>query len=214
MSLQAAEFKHILRKIAGRIEEESDYLSELDRKIGDGDHGVTMVIGWTAIIDKLNELEEENDLGIILKSIAMSFLNAVGASVGPLYGRAFLRGSMVAKDKIELNHEEIVKFWSAAVTAIVELGNAEVGDKTMVDTWIPIMRSLESSFEQGTEWLASLDLAVNAGEQGMNSTKDMVPQKGRSSRLGERAQGHIDPGAASAFIIFSTFVEAYKQLRA
>jgi len=214
VSLQTSEFKQILRKIAVRIQEESDYLSELDRKIGDGDHGVTMVIGWTAITDKLNELESENDLGIVLRSIAMSFLNAVGASVGPLYGKAFLRGSMVAKDKFELNHEELVKFWSAAVMAIVELGNAEIGDKTMVDTWLPIVQSLESSFAQGEEWKASLELAVVAGEQGMLSTKDMVPQKGRSSRLGERAQGHIDPGAASAFIIFSTFVDAYKQLRA
>jgi dihydroxyacetone kinase-like protein len=212
MCLNAGEFKQILRKIAVRIEEESDYLSDLDRKIGDGDHGVTMVIGWTAITDKLNELEDENDLGIIFKSIAMSFLNAVGASVGPLYGKAFLRASMVAKEKTELDHEEIVKFWSAAVTAIVELGKAEVGDKTMVDTWIPIVKSLESSLEQGKEFVASLDLAVQAGELGMNSTKDLVSQKGRSSRLGERAQGHVDPGAASAFIIFSTFVDTYKVL--
>src|SRR5690554_5222196 len=172
-----------------------------------------MGIGWTAITDKLNELEEENDLGVIFKSIAMAFLNAVGASVGPLYGRAFLRGSMVAKDKTELSNEEIMKFWSAAVAAIVDLGKAEVGDKTMVDTWIPIVNSLESSFARGEEWIATLDLAVQAGEQGMNSTKELVPQKGRSSRLGDRAQGHIDPGAASAFIIFSTFVQTYKILK-
>jgi dihydroxyacetone kinase-like protein len=213
MSLNADEFKRILRVIAVRIEAESDYLSELDRKIGDGDHGVTMVIGWTAITKKLDELEDENDLGVILKSIAMSFLNAVGASVGPLYGRAFLRGSMVAKEKTVLNDEEIVQFWSAAVTAIVELGKAEVGDKTMVDTWMPIMKSLESSMEQGIPLNASLDIALEAGEAGMNSTKNLLPQKGRSSRLGERAQGHIDPGAASAFIIFATFVDMYKQLK-
>lgn len=214
MSLSAGEFKQILRAIAVRIEAESDFLSELDRKIGDGDHGVTMVIGWTAITDKLNELEDENDLGVILKSIAMSFLNAVGASVGPLYGRAFLRGSMVAKEKTALSDEEIVQFWTSAVTAIVELGKAEVGDKTMVDTWMPIMKSLESSLEQRISFVDSLDLAVEAGEEGMNSTKNLLPQKGRSSRLGERAQGHIDPGAASAFIIFATFTDMYKQLKA
>lgn len=90
---------------------------QLDRKIGDGDHGV---IGWTAITENLDELEEENDLGIILKSIAMSFLNVVGASVGPLYGRAFLRGNMVAKDKTELNHEcnLILKLWPSFLALV------------------------------------------------------------------------------------------------
>ncbi|MDF2958949.1 MAG: dihydroxyacetone kinase, subunit [Paenibacillus sp.] len=214
MSLQSHEWKQILLKIGESIEAEKEYLSELDRIIGDGDHGVSMAIGWMAIREKLTELESEIDLGVVFQSVAEAFLNAVGASVGPLYGTAFLRGSMVAKGKTELNEEEIVKFWSAAVTGIQQMGKAEAGDKTMLDTWLPVAGSLERSLEQGEGLLPSLDGAVEAGRQGMNSTKEMISQKGRSGRLGERSKGHIDPGAASAFIIFSSFVDAYKQLKA
>jgi dihydroxyacetone kinase-like protein len=212
--LQSHEFKQILEQIGEKIEAEKDYLSELDRVIGDGDHGVSMSIGWTAIREKLHELKDERDLGVILQSVAKAFLNAVGASVGPLYGTAFLRGSAVAKGKTELSYTEVVEFWSLAVGGIQHMGKAEVGDKTMLDTWIPIVKSLKVSLEQGEEWQVSLQKAVEAGKQGMNSTKELVSQKGRSGRLGDRSKGHIDPGAASAFVIFSTFVDACKQLKA
>jgi dihydroxyacetone kinase-like protein len=214
MSLTSKEFTFIFMQIALKIEEQKDYLSELDRQIGDGDHGVSMSIGWTAVRHKLEELANESDIGVILQAVSRTFLNAVGASVGPLYGSAFLRGSAVAKGKSELNQEDIVKFWTAAVGGIKQLGKAQVGDKTMVDTWEPIAASLEASLQQGEAWEAALDKAVLCGEQGMNSTKELLSQKGRSGRLGERSKGHIDPGAVSAYLIFSTFVSAYKALKA
>lgn len=214
MILTAKQFKTILLDIVDKIEAEQHYLSELDRNLGDGDHGVTMSIGWWAIKDKLNDLEEENDLGTIFTSISMAFLNAVGASVGPLYGKAFLRGAMAVKGKTELNREDIVDFWSSAVEGIIDMGKARVGDKTMVDTWVPIVNSLKNSLCSGEEWSATLDKAVTAGEQGMLSTKEILSQKGRSSRLGERSLGFIDPGAASAYIIFAAFAKSCKKLMA
>ncbi|TBL81134.1 dihydroxyacetone kinase subunit DhaL [Paenibacillus thalictri] len=211
MVVQPHEWKQILLKIGQRVEEEKDYLSDLDRVIGDGDHGVSMAIGWTAIKDKLQELENENDLGTICQSVAKAFLNAVGASVGPLYGTAFLRGSQILKGKTTLTEEEIVKFWSAAVAGMQQMGKAEVGDKTMMDTWVPIAAALEHSLRNGEQWPAALDRAVEAGRKGMESTRDMVSNKGRSGRLGDRSKGHIDPGAASALIIFTAFADACKE---
>jgi dihydroxyacetone kinase-like protein len=213
MRLSTQEFNQILITISEKIEEKKDELSELDRVIGDGDHGVSMSIGWNAIRENLLESAEENDIGIILQSVSRTFLNAVGASVGPLYGVGFLRGGALLKERTVVSEEDIVQFWVAAVYGIQQIGKAEVGDKTMIDTWVPIATSLENSLRAGEEWLSTLDKAVQAGQQGMESTRDMLSLKGRSGRLGERSKGHIDPGAASAYLIFSTFVEAYKQLK-
>jgi dihydroxyacetone kinase-like protein len=213
MRLSAQEFKQILIAISEKIEEKKDELSELDRVIGDGDHGVSMSIGWNAIREKLMESDEENDIGAMLQSVSRTFLNAVGASVGPLYGVGFLRGGALLKERTVVSEEDIVQFWVAAVYGIQQMGKAEVGDKTMIDTWVPIASSLENSLRAGEEWVSTLDKAVQAGQQGMESTRDMLSLKGRSGRLGERSKGHIDPGAASAYLIFATFVEAYKQVK-
>lgn len=206
MSLTVEQFVGVLNRIADRISEQKEYLCELDRHLGDGDHGVSMDIGWSAIRQKLREAEGERDIGAILMTVSRTFLNAVGASVGPLYGTAFLRGSAVAKGKSELTDEELAKLWIAAIGGIRQIGKAEPGDKTMVDTWAPIAASLEASLASGDPWDSAWDKAVRAGEQGMLATKDLVSQKGRSGRLGDRSVGHIDPGAASAWLIFSTFV--------
>ena len=213
MPLSAREFMRILLEIGERVENEQHRLSELDRAIGDGDHGVSMAIGWRAIRDKIKELEHEEDIGAILQVLSKTFLNAVGASVGPLYGMAFLKGGAVLKGKTSLSERDIVEFWAAAVDGIRQLGKAELGDKTMLDAWIPIVNSLRSSMESGDDWLNTLDQAVRAGEAGMESTKQLLSQKGRSGRLGDRSIGHIDPGAASAHLIFSSFVDAYKRLK-
>jgi dihydroxyacetone kinase-like protein len=144
--------------------------------------------------------------------MAMTFLNAVGSSVGPLYATAFLRGAAVLQGKTELEEEDVVQFWLAAVRGIQERGKAQVGDKTMLDSWIPAMEALQQARSEGKELLASLESAVSAGEAGMKSTAGLVSQKGRSSRLGERSAGHIDPGAASASLILTAFTEQWRRL--
>lgn len=214
MLIKADSFKQALKDIANKIEVEKEYLSELDRAIGDGDHGVTMSIGWKAVVEKLNtDLKEEEDCGEICKVVAKTFLNAVGSSVGPLYATAFLRGSKVLQGKTELNDEDLYKFWISAGKGIQERGKAEVGDKTMWDTISPAVQALEQSYEQGEDFLTGFRKAVASGEEGMKSTKDMISKKGRSSRLGERSLGNQDPGATSAYFILSAFLQYLENVR-
>jgi dihydroxyacetone kinase-like protein len=210
MMITANQLKQALMDIAVRIEQEKDYLSELDRALGDGDHGVTMSIGWQAIVEKLQELEGENNCGEICKAVGMTFLNAVGSSVGPLYATAFLRGGMAIQGKSELNQEDIIRFWVTAINGIQERGKAQPGDKTMMDSWIPAIEALQHANNQGEDLLTCLDEAVTAGEQGMKSTINMLSQKGRSSRLGDRSLGHQDPGATSAYLLLSCFRDSMK----
>ncbi|MDF2958488.1 MAG: dihydroxyacetone kinase, subunit [Paenibacillus sp.] len=212
MDVSLQQFKTILIQIAARIEQEKDYLSELDRALGDGDHGVTMSLGWQAIAEKVHTSQTE-DCGALCKEIAMAFLNAVGSSVGPLYATAFLRGGAVLQGKPVITGEDMVRFWNAAVYGIEERGKAQVGDKTMLDTWVPAIERLQLAYTEQKELHVCFYEAVQAARQGMKSTKDLMPKMGRSSRLGDRALGHQDPGATSAFLILSAFYEGLEALR-
>jgi len=212
MKLTSKDFINYFKHVVEMIEVEKDYLCELDRKLGDGDHGVTMSIGWQAINEKLNnELANESDCGKISSTIGMTFLNAVGSSVGPLYATGFLRGAKVVAQKSELNDADLAEFWIAFVNGVKERGKSKVGDKTMVDTLEPALQSLEENFSKTQDFLSSFEQAVLAGEKGMKSTIDLTSKIGRSSRLGERSKGSQDPGATSAYLILSTFLTFVKE---
>ncbi|MGP4038920.1 dihydroxyacetone kinase subunit DhaL [Gracilibacillus sp. D59] len=199
------QYKQYLYNVIEMIEQEKGYLSDLDRKLGDGDHGVTMSIGWQAVKEKLDdELKEEADGGEISKIVAKTFLNAVGSSVGPLYATGFLRGSKVFKGKSEFEDQDLFDFWIAFGEGIKERGQAEIGDKTMIDTIDPFVQSLKLQ-RDGQSFVHAMDKALKDAELGMLSTKDMVSKKGRSSRLGDRSKGFQDPGATSAFLIMECF---------
>ncbi|WP_347553038.1 dihydroxyacetone kinase subunit DhaL (plasmid) [Pseudalkalibacillus hwajinpoensis] len=203
--MNATEWKQYFESVSPLMEENKNYLSELDRRLGDGDHGVTMSIGWQAVQEEIkSSLSEEKDCGKIAMKVGRSFLSAVGSSVGPLYASGFINGAKAIKNKTELNEEDLIDFWVNFIKGVHERGQANIGDKTMLDTLLPVLSILEGSTEPP---LVRFKLALTTAEKAMISTKDMVSQKGRSSRLGERSKGVQDPGATSAYLIFLKFVE-------
>ena len=139
-----------------------------------------------------------------------TFLSAVGSSVGPLYATGFMRGAKALQEKSELSGEDLISFWVAFVEGIKERGQAEVGDKTMIDTLQPTLEMLQSKSMESEDFVSLFTHAVVAAEPGMKSTKDILSKRGRSSRLGERSIGTIDPGAASAYMILNTFLQTIK----
>ena len=211
-SIDTKNFITILNNICETIEKEKDYLSELDRAIGDGDHGVTMSIGWTAVKEKLNDINSEDGFQKICMQIASSFLSAVGASAGPLYATALMRGGMAVKDFDTLDAVGFAKFLDAAATGIKERGKAEIGDKTMLDVWMPAAEEMSQNADKGNNLISSLQSTVEKAENAMNETKNLLSKKGRSSKLGERSIGHIDPGAASSFIIIKSIYQSIKDM--
>ncbi|MFC7394031.1 dihydroxyacetone kinase subunit DhaL [Scopulibacillus cellulosilyticus] len=214
MIYSANDLKQFFKNVVEMIEDKKDYLSELDRKLGDGDHGVTMSIGWQAVNEQLDsDLKDEEDCTKISMAVARTFLSAVGSSVGPLYATGLLRGAKIAGNKSELNDSDLVNYWAAFVDGVKERGGAEVGDKTMMDTLIPFSETLKKQFTETGEASLAFESAVEAAKQGMESTKDLLSKKGRSSRLGERSKGAIDPGAASAYLILSIFLDSIKSLQ-
>lgn len=209
-NLNTKEFIQIFFKICENIEKNKDYFSELDRAIGDGDHGVTMSIGWTAVKEKLSELSDDITFDKICIQVASSFLSAVGASAGPLYATALMRGGAKLKGLKNVNSSQMADFFEAAANGIKERGKAELGDKTMLDVWLPVSEVMKINAEQNEDIIEILLKGSLIADQAMKSTKDMLSKKGRSSKLGERSKGHIDPGAASSEMIIRTFYETTK----
>ncbi|MCP3027825.1 dihydroxyacetone kinase subunit DhaL [Halobacillus sp. A5] len=206
MELSSYDLKNFFKTVADMMEEEKDYLCELDRKIGDGDHGVTMSIGWQAVNEILDaDLKDEEDCGKISVAVGKTFLSAVGSSVGPLYATGLMKGAKSGKKKNVMNELDLVEYWVAFARGIKERGQAEVGEKTMVDTLEPFANTLEAKYEETQKFFESFEHAVRDAEKGMKSTKDIISKKGRSSRLGDRSIGAQDPGATSAFMILSAF---------
>lgn len=209
-NLNTKEFIQIFFKICENIEKNKDYFSELDRAIGDGDHGVTMSIGWTAVKEKLSEFSDDITFDKICIQVASSFLSAVGASAGPLYATALMRGGAKLKGLKNVNSSQMADFFEAAANGIKERGKAELGDKTMLDVWLPVSEVMKINAEQNEDIIEILLKGSLIADQAMKSTKDMLSKKGRSSKLGERSKGHIDPGAASSEMIIRTFYETTK----
>jgi dihydroxyacetone kinase-like protein len=174
-------------------------LIELDRPIGDSDHGENMDRGFKAVTAKLTETPPQTP-GAALKLTAMTLMSKVGGAAGPLYGTAFLRAATALGDHAEIDAATLVMALQAARDGIVARGKAEPGDKTMVDAWTPAVDAAAAAAADG-DVRKVLAAAAEAAEAGAVSTDPMLARKGRASYLGERSVGHRDPGAVSTALI-------------
>ena len=201
-------FKAMMMNVGNQIIAEKDWLSELDGVIGDGDHGVTMEIGWKAVQHALEDEQGDETIEAICKRMAKAFLDAVGASSGPLYATAFLRAGTAVGNRLNLDSTGMADWLAAASQGIRDRGRADPGDKTMIDAWVPAVEAATAAAENGKSTLEVLIAARDGAEAGMKATAAMESRRGRSAKLGERSIGHIDPGAASTFVTLRAMAEA------
>lgn len=174
-----------------KVQEEKDYLSELDGPIGDGDHGANLARGMTAALEALNSTEPQS-ASEVFKAVSMALISKVGGASGLLYGSAFM-GMM----KAEQAGQDLAGVLEAGLDMIVKRGHAQVGEKTMVDVWSPVVEAVKKN-----------QLTNDFIDQAVLSTKDIVATKGRASYVGERSIGHIDPGSQSSGLLFKALLEA------
>ncbi|WP_368516890.1 dihydroxyacetone kinase subunit DhaL [Rhizobium sp.] len=202
----------MFQRISIAINAEKDRLSELDGAIGDADHGITMSLGFMAVNAELAKLDlAQVSPSEIFSTAASAFLDAVGASTGPLYATAFRRASQALKADESLSPACQAMIIDEMRAGIQQRGKGQRGDKTMLDAWIPAAEAAIDAKAGSRDVAAMWSAILEAAEAGANSTSSMVAARGRAARLGERSLGHIDPGAASAVIILramrDTFVE-------
>jgi dihydroxyacetone kinase-like protein len=197
--------------IADAIELERDRLCALDGVIGDADHGIAMSEGFGAVRTALAGVDASSaEPTAIFNTAAKSFLNAVGASSGPLYATAFMRAGAAVKGKAWLSDADFVAAFQAMAKGIQDRGKAEPGEKTMVDAWVPAAQAAGAAHSAGRPLSEVMEVAASAAAVGTEATKHMIAGKGRSSRLGERVLGHVDPGAASAEVVIAAMRDALR----
>jgi dihydroxyacetone kinase-like protein len=193
---------------ATSVAEHREELIELDRQIGDGDHGANLDRGFTAVLARLEALEQRPaQVGDVLRLVATTLMSTVGGAAGPLYGTAFLRAAK-ASAVPDLDTPATVALLEAALDGIVARGNASPGEKTMVDAWAPAVDAAVTAADNGASPAAVLAAAAVAAEAGAQATIPLVATKGRASYLGPRSAGHLDPGARSSELILRAAAEA------
>ncbi|WP_273651553.1 dihydroxyacetone kinase subunit DhaL [Cellulomonas fimi] len=208
MTLDVAWAVAWVRASAATVAEHRDELVELDRQIGDGDHGENLNRGFKAVVAKLDALPEQPaEIGDVLKLVATTLMSTVGGAAGPLYGTAFLRAAR-ATAVSELDSGGVVALLEAALEGIVVRGKATTGEKTMVDAWTPATEAAVAAADSGAGPAAVLAAAAQAAADGAQATIPLVATKGRASYLGERSAGHLDPGARSTELLLAAAAQA------
>lgn len=196
----------LLRKILRVIEEKQVELNRMDANIGDGDHGRTMVNAFRNVLEQTRDFKYE-DVAEGLIKIGRILAFSTGAAAGPLFGSAFMEAGKKVKGKEKLDLENWADALRGAVEGVMKRGKADVGDKTMLDTLHPAAEALVNSVQEGDSLEQGLTKALEMAKEGMESTKDLISKRGRSSRLGERTKGHIDPGAVSSYYILEVIIK-------
>lgn len=196
-----------LTSAAEAVHDQRDYLTQLDAAIGDADHGANMDRGFTAVVEKLGELDSVPP-GKVLTTVGSTLVSTVGGASGPLWGTALRRAGRALGDGEEFDGPQFAAALEAALAGIVELGAAEEGDKTMVDALAPAVRAVRERLDAGASFDDAVRAARQAAEEGMRATVPLRAQKGRASYLGERSIGHQDPGATSTALIIAALQES------
>lgn len=193
----------IIKAVAVKIEEQKQFLTQLDIEIGDGDHGINMARGFAAVGKKLPTMAGK-DIGAILKSTGMTLVSTVGGASGPLYGTAFMQAGKAAAGKNELSMNDFITLLDVAIQGVKMRGKATTGEKTMLDAMVPAHDAMAKEYAASGDTKKSLEAGVKAAKDGVEYTKTIIATKGRASYLGERSIGHQDPGATSFTLMLET----------
>ena len=182
-------------------------LTELDARIGDGDHGINMRRGMEAVTEMLGAAGGEVGSADLIGRAGRRIISVVGGASGPLYG------TLLVSTADELGEHpsdamDLARALEHGVAAVGRRGRSQVGQKTMLDTLVPAVSVLGSRLRDGASAADAVEAAAAAARAGREGTRDMLAQRGRASYLGERALGHLDPGAASSLILIEALAAA------
>lgn len=196
----------VLQKV---FNENRQQLTDLDSAVGDGDFGISLDRGFTAVQAELSA-NRPTDLRAAFQTVAMILIKTMGGSSGPLLGTFFLRAAATCAGKSELAPADVVALFQAGVEGLQQRGKAALGDKTMMDAWLPAVDAMRSALESGSGLAEILERGAAAAEAGMRATITMQARKGRGSYLGERSVGHQDPGATATYMLFQAAAEVWR----
>ncbi len=209
MSTQAVSLREagsIVTDMIAAIQREQAMLSEIDGATGDGDHGINMGKGFRLAGAKLAKLDGY-DLAQGMATLGDTLLGDIGGSMGPLYGTFFTDMADTLAGVETIDRDRCAAMLHAGLDAICGLGDAKVGDKTLVDVLAPAIAAFDATAGQGGDFAACLRAMKAAAADGLEATRTMVARLGRAARLGERSRGFLDAGAASCNLLLGTLAD-------
>ena len=207
-NLDLSDTIEMVKQVALSIIDSEPYLTDADRNLGDGDHGLGMERGMKAVIEKI-ESSSFNQISDVFKSAGMAMMSSMGGASGALFGTLFRNGGKALDGEETLNSEGLKSFLNAANEGVKSRGGASHGDKTMIDALEPAAR--EASENISLPLYELISLVSQAADRGKEESKDMIATMGRAKTLGERSLGHPDAGACSVAIILKSMSEFINQ---
>ncbi|AIJ09497.1 MULTISPECIES: dihydroxyacetone kinase subunit DhaL [Edwardsiella] len=196
----------IVAALVAAVVRQRTYLSEIDGAIGDGDHGVNMAKGFMLCADAM--AGQRLSLPQALRCLSESLMEGIGGSMGPLYGSLFMGMAQGAPESATLCREDVLSMLQGGLRELQAVSSAQVGDKTMMDAYVPAVSAFEVALRQGDSLERSLCMMTQAAARGRDSTYDLIARVGRASRLGERSRGALDAGAVSCSLLLSALADA------
>ena len=207
-TIGAAELGELIPAIAARVDAERHLLNRLDAALGGGDHGTRISTAFALAVEDIRALDEPG-LSAIWLTTAKALMNRMGGASGAVFGTFFLRGLTLLRERDSLNKAEMEAVLQAGLAGVKARGKAKLGDKTMVDALEPAVLAFAAAEGFDAAW----STAAAAARGGAESTRGLVARQGRAKFLGERAIGHIDPGATTVALIFEAADEWWQRAR-
>ena len=210
MTFKNADGIIIIQNLIQTIQTNKEYLSEIDGKIGDGDHGINMNKGFSLCETRMANKSLTMSEGFEL--LGDTLLNDIGGSMGPLYGLFFKSLADISSDAQTIDAHLFSEMLESSLKEIQEIGNAKKGDKTLLDTLIPAIETYKITLTDSMSFSLSLSAMKESAFDGWQSTENMIAKVGRASRLGERSRGVLDAGATSCYLILASMADTIQIL--
>jgi phosphoenolpyruvate---glycerone phosphotransferase subunit DhaL len=198
--------------VGHRVISQEAYLNSLDAALGDGDHGITMRLGFEAISETMSKLDSTADLGLVLRTAGMAFMGATGGAIGVIFGKMLMAGARPLNGLQRFSIQEFKALVREMEMGITSTSNVQVGDKTILDAVHAANLNVSSVDGSDTDLAFAASVAAQAAENGARDTSDMICKVGRASRLGERSLGYLDPGAVSFAIVLRAMADWFREM--
>ena len=198
----------VVRTITDTCIANEKYFGDLDSVVGDGDFGFSLARGFENVRDQWDGFDRA-DIGTFLQKVAITITGRVGGTSGPIWGTAFLRAAGVAKGKVDLTGEDVVAMLRAAIEGIKARGGASLGDKTLLDSLVPMTDTIEERLTAGDAAADVVKAAAVTARTTAEATKELEAKRGRASYTGERSIGSVDPGAIAVAVLAEKIAETW-----
>lgn len=200
MQLTPGEYLEYIRRVAGEIGRQGDYITSLDAATGDGDHWLNLNIGFQKLMEKMDEFEGQTEFGGLFLELAKQIMTGMGGTSGALYGSMYLAAAKALDSRTALDENDLSQMFTCWSDAIIMRGNTQPGQKTMVDALYPAAQVFKQELEQGRGVAQALATMKQAALEGAEATRKMAASRGRASNQPGRGVGHLDPGAVTMAI--------------